>query len=112
MASRLNVRLSNFEHQALAAKARASGVSMSDLVRQRCLGDNNRPRIVVDSIELKAALLELKRQGNNLNQMTRLLHRSAQTPVTSRQELSECIASVAQAADAVSKLIEDSRKST
>lgn len=68
---RLNVRLSEDEHRALAEQARALGVSMSDLARHRCLEDDSRPRIITDIPTLQQIYRDQKRIGGLLNQLLR-----------------------------------------
>lgn len=71
---RLNVRLAVGEHQALASKAGACGLTISDYVRYRCLEDDDRPHIVTDVETLRKIHVNLRRAGSNLNQCARELN--------------------------------------
>lgn len=68
---RLNVRLSASDHEALARTARASGLTVSDFVRRRCLEDDGRPRIIVDTETLKRLYVTERKLGGLLNQLLR-----------------------------------------
>lgn len=68
---RLNVRMSQSDYEALARAAGASGLTISDLVRFRCLEDDGRPRIVVDAETLKRLYANERRIGGLLNQLLR-----------------------------------------
>lgn len=73
---RLFVRVTPSEDERLRARASAAGVSLSDYVVGCALREDWRPTVVPEGFD--ARLLdcerELKRQGGNLNQMTRALH--------------------------------------
>lgn len=60
---------------------------------------DEKPVVVVES--LTAALVELKRQGNNLNQLVRLLHGGGQVP---DEDIAKLTASWIAAYDSLTKL--------
>lgn len=60
---------------------------------------DEKPVVVVES--LTAALVELKRQGNNLNQIARLLHGGGQLP---DEDIAQLTASWIAAYDSLTKL--------
>ena len=68
---RLNVRMQQSDYEALARAAGASGLTISDFVRFRCLEDDGRPRIVIDAETLKALYANERRIGGLLNQLLR-----------------------------------------
>lgn len=72
--ARLNIRLEEADLARIRQSARLSGVSVSEYVRRRCLDDGGRPRIIVDTSELRAIHVQLRRNGNNLNQIARELN--------------------------------------
>lgn len=71
LSKRLNVRLASAEHEALAQRAKASDLSISDYVRFCCLKENDRPRIIVDMQVLKRLYSDQRRIGGLLNQLLR-----------------------------------------
>ena len=74
----LHVRLTTEEAADVAARAMDAGLSVSAYVR-RCVLDpgpaSRAGALSVQLVALRTALLEVKRQGNNLNQITKELHR-------------------------------------
>ncbi|MEM6898659.1 MAG: plasmid mobilization relaxosome protein MobC [Pseudomonadota bacterium] len=59
-------------------KARAVGMTPTDFVRQRALGftpkTTNAPDAALAAASLNQMVLELQRQGNNLNQLSKSVH--------------------------------------
>lgn len=107
---RLNIRLNESEHSAIARRSASAGLTISDYVRKCALQDQNRPIIRTDAETLKKLYANLRRAGSNLNQCARELNtRHNQNQV--EEELSLVFASVAFAASDVSKFIADTRNS-
>jgi uncharacterized protein (DUF1778 family) len=65
----LNIRLSETEIELLQKKVKKSKLSQSEFIRKSILEKNI---IVID--EIKGLMVELKRVGNNLNQVTRMMN--------------------------------------
>lgn len=97
--SRLEVRLSDEEMATLDERVCASGRSRSDYVRHRLekAGDSSVPAVTAEG--LREALTELKRCGNNANQIARKLNAGLATPEVNAclKELSAATAKVAEA---------------
>jgi hypothetical protein len=95
----LLTRLTAEELEELDEKVRASGRTRSDFVRHRLLraGDSAVPAVTADG--LREALIELKRCGNNVNQIARKLNAGLATPEVNAclKELSAATAKVAEA---------------
>lgn len=71
--SRIEVRLTPGEASRIRARARASGLNLSAYVRRAALADDA-PTPAVDARALRPAYTELRRCGNNANQIARVLN--------------------------------------
>lgn len=109
--ARLNVRLTPGEHEALADKARALGLTVSDYVRIRCLADDGRPRITVDVETLKALYTDQRRIGGLLNQLTRHANTQPQDLPLLSGQLQAMLEQLAKTNAEISMLIADARTS-
>mgnify|MGYP003101532916 CR=1 FL=1 len=108
---RLNVRLTVSEHEALVSQARACGLSVSDFVRFRCLEDDGRPRIVVDTETLKSIYRDQRRIGGLLNQLLRHANARRQDFPALADQTQQAIEQLAETNGQISKLIADARTS-
>lgn len=105
----LGVRLSATEHHKIKQRARSANLSMSEYVRHKALiDDTNRPIIHTDPETLKQLHVDLRRIGNNLNQLTRATHLGKHDSAL-RHELHEALSLVEQASMDVSAFLRDSR---
>ena len=109
--TRINVRLSQSDRKAIASAAKACGVSMSDFVRYRCLEDDDRPRIVVDTETLKSLYRDQRRIGGLLNQLLRHANTRRQDLPDLAEQTSQALEQLGQTTEQISKLIEDARAS-
>lgn len=92
---RIDVRLTPAEAAALAARADAAGLSLSDYVRQRALGgETTRARARPVPGEVAAVIRQLAAVGNNLNQLVMRYHQSDRPPPAALVEL--CLAEIRQ----------------
>ena len=98
------------EAERLRASASAAGVSMSSYMRSRCLarGDVG-PVPVVDVRELRTVYQELRRCGNNLNQITRAINSFGSDAVPARA-VESALGSVGSASDAVADVLSRARR--
>lgn len=108
--SRINIRVSQSEHDAVTRRARAAGLSYSEYIRRAVLSDGSRPIIRTDPEGLRKVYVDLKRAGNLLNQCARELNTYHQ-PDAVEERLKTALVAVANASSAVSKFIADARKS-
>jgi hypothetical protein len=92
----LNVSLTQDEYADLYWRARRSGMRMVDYGRWRLLGGNNQPVVPANAAHRGDHLLftELKRLGNNLNQLVRICHSTRRAPPASLETLLERIRDV------------------
>lgn len=67
------VRVSEDEKTQLEERAKAAGMSVSDLLRQGALKKNITPK--TDAAALRAVAFQLAQIGNNINQIARKCHR-------------------------------------
>lgn len=104
----LTIRLSQSDLNHIKEKAHDANVSVSEYVRSRCVRDDSLPSIVVDRQLLSDLLVALKREGNNLNQLTRHVHSRGFNPETT-QLLNDSFQAVAKTAEEVSLFLIDSR---
>lgn len=105
----LGVRLSAAEHHKIKLRAQSANLSMSEYVRNKALVDDaNRPIIHTDPETLTQLHIDLRRIGNNLNQLTRAAHLGKHDSAL-QQELHETLALVEQASMDVSSFLRDSR---
>jgi hypothetical protein len=109
--TRLNVRLTSKEHEALAAKARVLGLTVSDYVRIRCLADDGRPHITVDAETLKELYTDQRRIGGLLNQLMRHVNTRPQDLPFLAGQLQAALEQLAKTNAEISKLIADARAS-
>lgn len=102
--SRLEVRLSDEEMAALGERVHASGRSRSDYVRHRLqkVGGSAVPAVTAKG--LREALAELKRCGNNANQIARKLNAGLAVP-----EANVCLKELAAATAKVTEAVRISR---
>ncbi len=108
---RLNVRMPQSDYEALAAAAGASGLTISDFVRFRCLEDDGRPRIVVDAGTLKAIYANERRVGGLLNQLLRHANARHQDFPELAMQAQAVLAQLEESSKQVSELIAEARAS-
>lgn len=108
---RLNVRMSNSDYEALARMAKASGLTISDFVRFRCLEDDGRPRIVVDANTLRALYSNERRIGGLLNQLLRHANSRHQDFPELAAQAHAALAQLEESTKQVSELIAEARTS-
>lgn len=105
----LHVRLSDSERRSLERRSRLAGTTVSDYVRSRALAGEAAPPPSFDAAALKAAHADLKRAGNNLNQVARALN--SRGPSSLPPELvAGALASVAAAASCVAGTLASGRR--
>ena len=105
--ARLTVRVTPEERARMVSRARAAGLTASELVRRRCLSGPSGPRIVVDASELRAVHAELRRVGSNLNQIARALNAGG---LPGDAAVAFALAEVARASSAAASLLEAARE--
>lgn len=104
----LTLRISKSDLFTIKQHANSANVTVSEFVRSRCVHDDSLPSIVVDRQLLSDILVALKREGNNLNQLTRYVHsRGIDTNTT--KSLNESLQAVTKTAEEVSRFLIDSR---
>jgi uncharacterized protein (DUF1778 family) len=108
---RINVRLTVEEHEALAIKAGALGLTISDYVRIRCLADDARPHITVDAETLKALYTDQRRIGGLLNQLLRHINSQPQDLPLLAAQLQLTLEQLSETGAETAKLIVDARTS-
>lgn len=97
--TQINLRLSESEAKAIRDRAQTSGLSLSAYMR-RCALSDNAPSPALDARELKPLYTELRRCGNNLNQIARSLNAHGADAV-SGDEISKALCSLKEATDSV-----------
>lgn len=105
-ATQINLRLSESEAEAIRNRAQASGLSLSAYMRRCAL--SGAPSLVLDTRELKPFYTELRRCGNNVNQIARALNARGVGGASSA-EVSKALTALEGAADAVAKVLSESR---
>lgn len=108
---RLNIRLTEEEHRALAELDGACGLTISDYVRCRCLEDDGRPRIVVDDETLKALYRDQRRIGGLLNQLLRHANTRHQDFPELTAQTQQALEELGNTTQQISELIKDARAS-
>lgn len=91
----------------MRARAEACGLSLSAYIRKSALSDEARP-VAFDARELKSAYAELRRCGNNANQIAKSLNMHGPS-ASALFEAEEALKALERAADAVAKTIADAR---
>ena len=104
----LTLRISESDLKAIKHHASSANVSVSGFVRSRCVRDESLPTIVVDRKLLSGLLIALKREGNNLNQLTRYIHSKGMNP-EAVSALKESLSAVSKGAETVSSFLIDSK---
>lgn len=104
---RLVVRISPRDSARLGRAAASAGLTKSEYVRS-LIGEEHLEvlRLDIDPSLLSSLLLEMKRQGNNLNQLAMRANRS---DFIDPSEVSAALRSCKASADGVMRLIEGSR---
>lgn len=108
---RLNVRMSQPDYEVLTRAARASGLTISDFVRFRCLEDDGRPSIVVDAETLRALYSNERRIGGLLNQLLRHANTRHQDFPQLAAQAQAALAQLEESTRQVSELIAEARAS-
>ena len=108
---RLNVRMSQSDYEALARAAGASGLTISDFVRFRCLEDDGRPRIVVDAEALRALYSNERRVGGLLHQLLRHANPRHQGFPQLAAQAQAALAQLEESTRQISELIAETRAS-
>ena len=72
---KVDVRLTAAEAARVRARARAAGLRPSQCMRREALRDGEALRVEVDVGRLRDVLYQLKKAGNNANQIAREMHR-------------------------------------
>ena len=109
-ASRLNIRLTAGEREAIRLRASQAGLSVSEYIRASALRDDSRPVIRTDAAALKKIYADLRRAGSNLNQCARELN-THHRPANVERELELAFCAIAKASEDVSAFIAETRKS-
>lgn len=104
----LTLRISKEDLKAIQQHAHEVNVSVSEFVRSRCARDESLPSIVVDRQMLSDLLIALKREGNNLNQLTRYVHSKGMNPEII-SALKESLSAVSKSAETLSQFLIDSK---
>lgn len=95
------------ESALIKSRAQTSELGLSAYIR-RCALSGNAPSSVADARELKPLYTELRRCGNNVNQIARALNAHGVSGV-SLPEISKALTALEGAADAVAKVLSESR---
>lgn len=95
------------ESALIKSRAQASGLGLSAYIR-RCALSGNAPSPATDARDLKPLYTELRRCGNNVNQIARALNAHGANSVSSA-EISTALAALAAATDSVAKALSESR---
>lgn len=104
----LTIRLSQSDFKTIKQKARDANLSVSEYVRSKCTSDPTGSCIIVDRQLLSDILVAIKREGNNLNQLTRHVH-SRSIDANTAQSLNNSLQAVANTANELSQFLIDSR---
>ena len=107
-ATQVNLRLSESEAKAIRDRAQASGLSLSAYMR-RCSLSDDAPSPALDARELKPLYTELRRCGNNVNQIARALNAYG-AKGASMDEITQALASLANASGAVAEALAHVRR--
>lgn len=70
----INVRMTDGERAAIVARSSSFGIPPSTFMREAALNIGEKPVKVADETTLRQILVEMKRQGNNLNQAMRSIN--------------------------------------
>lgn len=104
----LTLRISEPDLKAIQQHAHNANLCVSEFVRSRCVRDESLPTIIVDRKLLSELLIALKREGNNLNQLTRYIHSKGMNPEVI-YALKESLSAVSKGAETVSNFLIDSK---
>lgn len=104
---RVIIRVSPSDLARLKRAAASADLTMSEYLRS-LIGEERLEvlRLELDPSVLASLLLELKRQGNNLNQLAMRANRNSSIDAS---EVSDALVSCRSAADSVMRLIEEAR---
>ena len=105
----INVRMTEEERAAIVARSSSFGMAPSAYMREAALHIGEKPVMVADEAILRQTLTEMKRQGNNLNQVARAVNRYGIDEQTARK-LSEAVGLVARSASELSDLLSKTKE--
>ena len=108
--ARLNIRLDTDELKYIKHRAALAGMTTSEFVRRRCLGSDSRSIVNVDVEELRAIHVQLRRTGNNLNQIARELN-TRHKPEEIESLIHEALRRTAEASTQIAQFIVEIRQS-
>lgn len=104
--TQLNVKLSSREAEAIRARAKARGVTVSAYVCRAALADGPTPAPAADAGQLRDLYAELRRIGNNLNQIARAMNKyglDGASPAAVRSSLAALDRATGEVADALAE---------
>ena len=108
--SRLNLRVSPAERAYIRQRASQAHVPVAEYIRHRCMIDDGRPVILVDSEQLRDIYRLVRNAAGNLNQAVVLARRHPELE-ESAVALATAAAGVATASETVSSFLADARQS-
>lgn len=106
--AQVHLRLTADEAAHMRARADASGLSLSAYIRRSALS-GGAPAPVADARELRPLYAELRRCGNNVNQIARALNTYG-ADGAGDAAVARALAALERACDAVSEALEAARK--
>ena len=108
--SRLNLRVSPEERAYIRQRANQAHVPVAEYIRHRCMIEDSRPVILVDSERLRDIYRLVRNAAGNLNQAVVLARRHPELE-DSAAALAAAAAGIATASEAISSFLADARKS-
>lgn len=97
---RMTIRFTDNQYASIEAQARNAGIAPAAYVRQLALGCKvtvERP-IVLDASDIRPAVVQLARVGNNINQIAHWLNRHTKMDGELRASTAEALAEIREAA--------------
>ena len=103
------VLMTDGERAAIVDRSSSFGMPPSTFMRETALRVNEKPVKIADESTLRQMLVEMKRQGNNLNQAQRAINKYGVDGQTAHQ-LSEAISLIARTASQLSDLLSKAKE--
>lgn len=101
----INIRTTKQEHDAVARRAKDSGLNISEYVRRCSLNETDRPVIHVDTKLLHDIYRTLRRTGGNINQIAHWLNTHSSITEPFSNQLETTLAANAEASSELANFI-------
>lgn len=109
--SHFSLRISASDLKQIRSRSMLAGLSMSEYIRRKALSNYKGPSIVIDTETIQTLLIELKRCGNNINQIAHILNRHQINASSLKADINDALADLTYCTEQISNFITQIQKS-